>query len=103
MSEVVRINELSRHEGESVTLRGWLANKRSSGKIKFLIVRDGSDQVQAVLVKANVEEQVFDDADRVTQESSIIVRGKVREDKRAPSGFELDLEDLQIVQLTKRE
>jgi asparaginyl-tRNA synthetase len=101
MSDVVRISELPRHVGESVTLRGWLANKRSSGKIKFLIVRDGSDQVQAVVVRANVEERVFEDADRLTQESSIIVRGTVREDKRAPSGVELDVEDLKIVQLTE--
>jgi asparaginyl-tRNA synthetase len=92
----VYIDKISEHEGQEVTIKGWLHNKRSSGKIQFLIVRDGTGYIQGVVVANAVSPEVFQQFDRVTQESAIIVRGKVRADKRAPSGFELDVTDYQI-------
>lgn len=95
------IEDISKHEGKEVTLKGWLQNKRSSGKIQFLIVRDGTGTIQGVISAAAVTPEVFQQFDRVTQESSIIVRGKVRADKRAPSGFELDITGYEIVQIAE--
>ncbi|MFQ5743277.1 MAG: asparagine--tRNA ligase [Acidobacteriota bacterium] len=99
MSEFVAIEKLSRRQGESVAVRGWLYNKRSSGKIGFLQVRDGTGVVQAVASKDAVAEKVWSLLDRLTQESSLIVQGTVRADERAPGGVELALEDAEIVQL----
>lgn len=95
------IEDISKHEGEEVTLKGWLQNKRSSGKIQFLIVRDGTGSIQGVISASSVSPEVFQQFDRVTQESSIIVHGKVRADKRAPSGFELDITGYEIVQIAE--
>ena len=92
----VYIDKISEQEGREVTIKGWLHNKRSSGKIQFLIVRDGTGYIQGVVVANSVSPEVFQQFDRVTQESAIIVRGKVRADKRAPSGYELDVTDYQI-------
>ncbi|MEB3220934.1 MAG: asparagine--tRNA ligase [Candidatus Sericytochromatia bacterium] len=83
------ISSLSAHVGQEVELRGWLYNKRSSGKIQFLILRDGTGTVQAVVVKKDVTEAVWDAASALTQESSFRLRGLVRADDRAPGGFEL--------------
>ena len=91
------IQDIAGHTGKSVTLRGWLHNRRSSGKIHFLIVRDGTGFIQAVMSKAAVGEEPFKAADHLSQETSIIVTGTARADKRAPSGFEIDVKDLQIV------
>ena len=88
------IADVGKHVGESVVLCGWLRNRRSSGKIHFLQVRDGAGVIQAVASKTDVSPETFDLMGTLTQESSIIVRGKVREDKRAPSGYELGLEEL---------
>jgi asparaginyl-tRNA synthetase len=93
----VYINRIGEHVGESVTLKGWLHNRRSSGKIHFLVVRDGTGFIQVVMGKNDVGEEVFHRADHLGQETSIIVTGTVREDKRAPSGYELTASDLQIV------
>lgn len=93
------IEDLSKHVGEEVTLQGWLYNKRSSGKIKFPIMRDGTGIVQGVVVKANVSEEVFNAIDRLTQESSFIMKGKVRQEDRAPGGYELDVTDIQIISI----
>ncbi len=93
------IEDLARHVGEEVTLQGWLYNKRSSGKIKFPIMRDGTGIVQGVVVKANVSEDVFNAVDRLTQESSFIMKGKVRKEDRAPGGYELDVTDIQIISI----
>jgi asparaginyl-tRNA synthetase len=84
------IKDLSRYVGQEVTLSGWLFNKRSGGKIKFLVLRDGSGYLQCVYFKGNVSEDVFNMADRIGQESSIEVTGKVKVESRAPGGFELD-------------
>ena len=91
------IENLQSHVGEQVTLRGWLYNKRSSGKIRFIVMRDGTGLVQGVLVKANLSEELFNRFDVLTQESSFVMTGLVRQESRAPGGFELDVTDLQII------
>ena len=88
---------LAEHVGKEVTLKGWLFNKRSSGKIKFLILRDGTGYLQCVYFKGNVTEKVFDTADKIGQESSIEVTGKVKAEPRAPGGYELDATGLKII------
>jgi asparaginyl-tRNA synthetase len=93
----VYIENIGRHEGEEVTIKGWLHNRRSSGKIHFLTVRDGSGFIQAVMSKAAVGDGVFTAADHLSQETSIIVTGAARADTRAPSGYEIDVKTLQIV------
>lgn len=95
------IEELSHHVGEEVTLHGWLYNKRSSGKIWFLLLRDGTGILQCVVAKNNVSEPIFADCDKLTQESSFRVKGKVRKDDRAQGGFELDVNDLAIYSISK--
>ncbi len=93
----IYIEDIARHEGQTVTLHGWLVNRRSSGKIHFLQVRDGSGFVQAVMSKAAVGDETFTKADHLSQESSIIVHGAVRADARAPGGFEIDVTGLEVV------
>ncbi len=93
------INELKGHIGESVTLKGWLYNKRSSGKLVFLQLRDGTGIVQCVVFKPN-DEALFDLADSLGQESSIIVIGTVKEDSRSSIGVELDVTGLEVIQNT---
>ncbi len=83
------VDTLKNYDGETVTLRGWLYNKRKGGKIKFVMLRDGTGFVQVVLSKSDVDEQSFLDVDRATQESSIEIMGVVRADKRAPGGYEI--------------
>jgi asparaginyl-tRNA synthetase len=95
--EATRVEALPRKIGQSVLLEGWLYNRRSSGKIEFVQLRDGSGVVQCVAVKSDLPEDVFARCGSVSQESAIRVRGLVREDKRAPSGVELTLTDLEIV------
>src|SRR5471030_2317798 len=82
----VYIEDIGKHEGEAVIIKGWLHNRRSSGKIHFLTVRDGSGFIQAVMSKAAVGEDLFKAADHLSQETSVIVTGTARADKRAPSG-----------------
>src|ERR687884_866601 len=93
----VYIEDIGKHEGEEVTIKGWLHNRRSSGKIHFLIVRDGTGFIQAVMSKAAVGDDMFKAADHLSQETSLIVTGGVRADKRAPSGYEIDVKSLEIV------
>jgi asparaginyl-tRNA synthetase len=97
-SPVTTIAEIGRHEGETVTIRGWLYNLRESGKLLFPIFRDGSGQIQGVVPKSAVPPEVFDAIKGLTQESSVIVEGKVRADKRAPGGYELDVSNVQVLQ-----
>jgi asparaginyl-tRNA synthetase len=92
------IATLGQFDGQSVTLRGWLYNLRESGKLLFPIFRDGTGTVQGVAHVKSVRAEVFESLKGLTQESSVIVQGKVRADKRAPGGFELDVEDLQVIQ-----
>src|ERR1035441_10837241 len=96
---IATIATLAAHEGETVTLRGWLYNIRSSGKLLFPTFRDGTGTIQGIVPKASVTPEVFDRVKSLTQESSVIVTGQVRADSRAPSGFELDVADLEIVHL----
>ena len=93
----VYIEDIGAHEGEAVTIKGWLHNRRSSGKIHFLTLRDGSGFIQAVMSKAAVGDDVFKAADHLSQETSVIVTGTVRADTRAPSGYEIDVKTLEIV------
>lgn len=95
----VPIERLAAHAGETVEIEGWLYNRRSSGAIHFLLVRDGTGVVQAVAARSDVEPEVFAAIGTLTQESSIVVRGVVREDRRAPGGYELSLRDVRVVQL----
>ncbi|MHB1022404.1 MAG: asparagine--tRNA ligase [Acidobacteriaceae bacterium] len=92
------IASLGQHEGQSIKLQGWLYNLRESGKLLFPIFRDGTGTIQGIVPKAAVTPEVFDTIKTLTQESSVIVTGKVRADKRAPGGYELDVEDVQVVQ-----
>src|SRR5918994_3534304 len=91
------IEEIARFEGKAVTLRGWLHNRRSSGKIHFLQVRDGSGFIQCVMSKQAVGEEMFKQADHLGQESAIIVHGTVRADSRAPGGYEIDVTAIEVV------
>ncbi len=95
---IATIASLAAHEGQSVTLRGWLYNLRESGKLLFPIFRDGTGTIQGIVPKAAVSAEVFESIKTLTHESSVIVTGKVRADKRAPGGFELDVEDVEVVQ-----
>lgn len=95
---VTTIAEIGRHEGQAVTIQGWLYNLRESGKLLFPIFRDGSGVIQGVMPKNAVPQETFDAVKNLTQESSVIVQGKVRADKRAPGGYELDVSDVQVVQ-----
>ena len=97
-SPVTTIAEIGKHEGQTVTLRGWLYNLRESGKLLFPQFRDGSGVIQGVVPKNAVAPEVFDAIKTLTQESSVIVEGKVRADKRAPGGYELDVSNVRVVQ-----
>ena len=98
MSPIATIAEIGKHDGQTVTIRGWLYNLRESGKLLFPIFRDGSGQIQGVVPKNAVSPETFDAIKGLTQESSVIVEGKVRADKRAPGGYELDVANVQVVQ-----
>jgi asparaginyl-tRNA synthetase len=98
MSPVTTIAEIGKHEGQTVTIRGWLYNLRESGKLLFPQFRDGSGIIQGVVPKNAVPPEVFDAIKTLTQESSVIVEGKVRADKRAHGGYELDVANVQVVQ-----
>jgi asparaginyl-tRNA synthetase len=95
---VATIASLSRHEGQTVTLRGWLYNLRASGKLLFPIFRDGTGTIQGIVPKDAVTEEVFETLKNLTLESSVIVTGKVRADSRAPSGYEFDVENVEVLQ-----
>lgn len=97
----VYIAELSRYEGQEVTIKGWVYNRRSSGKIQFILVRDGTGIVQGVMVKKEVSPEIFTLARELTQESAIIVKGIVRADQRALGGYELTLTDLELVHMAE--
>jgi asparaginyl-tRNA synthetase len=94
----IRIEDAGRHVGEPVEIAGWLYNLRKSGKIVFPLLRDGTGTIQAVAVKANLDEPTFESLKGLTQESSLILRGKVRPEQRAPGGYEMDVEGAEIVQ-----
>lgn len=101
MSDKIYVKDVSKYLGQEITLKGWLYSKRSSGKLHFLQLRDGSGTIQCVVFKGDVSPELFDLADKVTQESSIEVKGVVKEDKRSKLGFELGVTDLKVLQLAK--
>jgi asparaginyl-tRNA synthetase len=100
---VVEIRQVSEYAGQEVTLQGWLYNLRESGKLLFPLFRDGTGIIQGVVVKSAVPPEVFDSVRGLTQESSLRVTGKVRADKRAPGGFELDVMNVEVLQCVPAE
>ncbi len=95
--EQTYIEDVAKHDGEEITLRGWLYNKRSSGKLHFLQVRDGTGTIQCVVFQKEVDPDVFDLAAHLSQESSVVVRGVVRADTRSALGFEIGVTGLDLV------
>jgi asparaginyl-tRNA synthetase len=101
MAPIMRVSEISKYEGQEATVQGWVYNRTDKGKLVFLLVRDGSGFVQCVAFKGDLEEGVFDQVMRLPQESSVIITGPVRADKRAPGipgGYELGVKQIQIIQ-----
>jgi len=101
LTEHVYIEDIAAHQGQEVTLKGWLYNKTDKGKLQFLLVRDGTGVIQAVVFEDDVSPEAFEAAKTVTQESSLIVTGTVRADRRAPGGYELTASEVGIVQLAE--
>ncbi|KAE8558389.1 asparagine--tRNA ligase, partial [Paenibacillus polymyxa] len=101
MTNKSTIAQVGRHVGETVTIGAWVNNKRSSGKIQFLQLRDGSGYIQGVIVKSEVSEDIWNDAKSLTQESSLYVTGIVREEPRSQSGYELTVTGIEIIHLTE--
>lgn len=99
--DTVFVKDVKNYDGREVTLKGWLYNKRSSGKILFLIFRDGSGILQCVIIKNEVSDEVFDKGENLSQESSIAVRGVIHKDKRAPGGYELIVKDIHVYQIAQ--
>ena len=101
MPEWVYVSDIARHQGQEVMLKGWLYNKRSSGKLHFLQVRDGTGVIQCVVSKSDVSPETFHLADHLSQESSLSVTGTVRADPRSPIGFELAVKSLAVGQVAQ--
>ncbi|MCK4596640.1 asparagine--tRNA ligase, partial [bacterium] len=95
------INEIGQHVGKEVSINGWLYNKRSSGKLRFLTFRDGTGLLQGVMFKDDADESTFSLFDRLTQESSLKVNGIVRQDHRAPGGYELAIRRIELIQIAE--
>lgn len=96
----IYINELAKYVGQEITIQGWLYHKRSSGKLRFLVLRDGSGYLQCVYFKGNITPEIFDLSDRIGQESAIEVTGKVKAEPRAVGGYELDATNLTVLHET---
>jgi asparaginyl-tRNA synthetase len=94
----ITIAEAGGHTGETVSIPGWLYNLRRSGKIVFPLLRDGTGVMQCVAVKSNLPEELFETIKNLTQESSLVVTGKVRAEQRAPGGYEMDVEGVEVIQ-----
>ena len=101
MSQITTIDQVGAYVGQMVTIRGWLYNKRSSGKIRFLLIRDGTGIIQSVVVKSEAAPEAFNATEILTQESSLEVSGTVRADARAPGGYELQVSDLRAIQIAE--
>src|SRR4051812_17348564 len=100
---MVAISHLSDHVGEDVTIKGWLYNRRSSGKLHFLEVRDGTGIVQAVVFKGDVSPELFASADHIQQEASLEVKGLVKEHGKIKGQYEIQVKDLQVIAAPARE
>ena len=94
----ISIADAGKHTGETVEIPGWLYNLRKSGKIAFPLLRDGTGIMQCVAVKNNLDEKLFESLKELTQESSVVIQGKIRAEQRAPGGYEMDVENAEIVQ-----
>ena len=103
MIPTVEIRRVADYVGQEILVQGWLYNLRESGKLLFPLFRDGTGLIQGVVVKSAVSPELFERVRNLTQESSLRVTGKVRADKRAPSGFELDVTNLEIGRASCRE
>lgn len=101
MAQEIRISEVAQYEGKEITIKGWVYNVRSSGKLRFILVRDGSETIQCVVFKNDVSEASFETADALTLESSLIVTGVVAADKRSPLGFEIQVKEIKAVQIAQ--
>jgi len=101
MKDWVYIENISKYVGEKVRLRGWVYNKRSSGKVRFLLIRDGTGLIQGVISSPDKNDPLFQKFDALTQESSLIVDGRIREEKRAPGGYEIDIENIEITSISE--
>ena len=99
VAQEARIQDIAKYEGQSVVIKGWLADKTDKGRLQFLKLRDGSGFIQAVVFQKDVPREQFEAAKRLMQESSIIATGIVRREARAPGGFELSVTDLQVLQV----
>jgi asparaginyl-tRNA synthetase len=97
----VYIEDIAQHKDQDVEIRGWVYNKRSSGKVRFILVRDGTGMIQSTMYSSEKDHPLFIKFDELTQESSVILRGSVREEKRAPGGFELSIKELKVVQIAE--
>src|SRR5688572_12055216 len=93
----VYISDLKNFVGETVTLKGWVYNVRSSGKIKFLLLRDGTGIAQNIFFKGECDEQAFNDFEQLTQETSVAVTGKVKAEPRSPGGYEISAQKFEII------
>jgi asparaginyl-tRNA synthetase len=93
----ILIRDISKHEGQLVTLKGWLDNKRSSGKLHFLQLRDGTGTIQCVAFKGNLDPETFTRADHLPQESSLAITGLAKKDPRSPIGYEIDVQKLEVI------
>ncbi|MGH7452739.1 MAG: OB-fold nucleic acid binding domain-containing protein, partial [bacterium] len=99
--EKIYIETIGQYEGKEVKIHGWLYNARHSGKLSFLLLRDGTGVIQCVISLKDVGEEIFARAGQLTQESSFVVIGTVRADKRAPGGYELLVKNIEIVHIAK--
>lgn len=95
----IYIEDIGKYQSKDVIIKGWLFNKRSSGKIRFILVRDGTGIIQSVIAKGEVKDEIFETADKITQESSVILTGTVRKDDRAPGGYEIIAKDIKVIQM----
>ncbi len=101
MLSTIALSQIAQFNEKEVRLRGWVRRHRCKGKLQFLTIRDGTGEVQAILSKADMDEEQFRTASHLTQESSIEVTGRVREDSRAPGGYELDVSEIRIFQIAE--
>src|SRR5574341_1396726 len=101
MAKIIRVDEISKYGGQEVTVQGWVYNRTDKGKLCFLLVRDGSGFIQCVAFKGDLDGKLFDQIMRLPQESSVLITGMVREDKRAPGipgGYEVGVKQIDVVE-----
>ena len=103
MSQWVYIEDVADHVGKEVEIRGWMFNKRSSGKIHFLQLRDGTGFIQGIVERSSVDEEVFKTADSLRIESSVMVEGTIRKDERSPYGYEMDVNNIKVIQIPSKD